>query len=1238
MAPSVTGVEAIEVNGNLLGRVYSIAPDGYIVVPALKELPPVFAHSETGHLDLAAGGGIPQLVRDLLHNRAMRIIGIRGSLDEPRPTPGQALFDQTAHEAWDLYAIDQAEFDQSLTEGGDIDPLTEVGPLLTTLWDQGPPYNDYCPMGDGGRCVAGCVATAAAQIMRYHRCPNNGIGSHSYTWDGDQSCGGDVGGGTLSATFSDAYDWGFMPDDCSGGCSAEQEAALAELCYEVGVAFEMDYGVCGSGCATSYATTVYPTYFGYDSSIDKEDRSAHTAGSWFNIIKNQVNADQPMQYSTIGHSIVIDGWRDTGGTDQYHINYGWGNSTRTGWFAIDDIPGYPDASDDYLIRNIIPQCTVNQAPVADCRNITVSANASCVAHASVDDGSYDPEGQPVTTWQVPPGPYSLGDTPVTLYVQDDIGWITHCMGMVTVEDNTPPLVTCPANDITVEAVANCACPSSDAQLAGWFGSGSATDNCSSPALGHDAPASFPMGTTAVTWTATDPAGNSSTCSRDVTVVDTTPPALTCPASAVTVEATDHCGCPLTDTQLVSWFGQVSATDNCPPYTILSDAPACFPLGTTTVTFTATDAAGNASQCSQDVTVEDTTPPEMTCAPDYNAPCGDPIVFTDPVVTDIGDPNPTVIIVSTTTVEGPGPAEHTHTRTWRATDASGNSSECSQSVLEESCENDFIYLDIPDDIVVNPGDDIQIPVTAMDLTSWGVMAFNMRICWCELPEGLLEFEDCSIGPVMNASNWMYMACNECTDNCVSVAAAGPAPLVGEGVLFYLNFHVSQNAKPCMCCKIEFDEVNMYDPEIPLLVQWDDGEVCVEYCRVSGCVNYWKCCVDDCGQPYYAHALEGAEVSLVRTCDTHGMATMYTGSGGCYDFDCLEPLGPDCYFTVDVDYCNHLDCINAFDAALILHHLTCSEGLDDCVFDSNGATVRPQMVAADVTCSNGITSYDATLILQRSVGLAFAFPCPAPWAFFPVGPGGSRVDVCPGLVDWIGVYKGDVDGCFRCVVPPPAGDAVTVALGAPTDLGDRIEVPIVVQGAYDILSGEYDLTFDSSDLGVNTVTPTGLAAGSLSAYNATDGTLKIAMAAGQSYGGDGEVATITFDKVDPGADLSSVELTDVLFNNGEPPAVIGGTAGVDVQPATTTLKPAVPNPFTNRTVIGYHLAVPAGVTLEIYSVTGQLVRTLVDGQVGQGDHQAVWDGKDSAGQTASRGVYFCRMETGGFTTTQKIVLIK
>ena len=154
--------------------------------------------------------------------------------------------------------------------------------------------------------------------------------------------------------------------------------ATARLCSDVGIAFEMDYGRCGSGAWTNYATTVFPSYFYYDYSIDREDRYGYTPLNWFNLVKNEITAGRPMQYRIYTHSIVCDGWRDIDGNKQYHFNYGWDDS-HNAWYALDNLHcpwSGCGLDEEYMIRNIFPKPDAdNDGVLNDEDNCALLANA-----------------------------------------------------------------------------------------------------------------------------------------------------------------------------------------------------------------------------------------------------------------------------------------------------------------------------------------------------------------------------------------------------------------------------------------------------------------------------------------------------------------------------------------------------------------------------------------------------------------------------------------------------------------------------------------------------------------------------------------------------------------------------------------------------------------------------------------------------------------------------------------------
>jgi Peptidase C10 family/Dockerin type I domain len=343
----------------LLARYYSIEPSGFVVIPVLKEMNPIKAYSDISILDDKQTGGFLLMLKEMLSRRMELYENKFGSLDASQPADGEAIFGRSHRAEWDRLTLDSKTFAAQLSL--DKSSRESAGPLLTSSWHQRAPYSNLCPMGDGGRCVVGCVATATAQIMNFWQWPASGVGDHSYWWDGDNSCEGSTPGQTLYADFSDEYDWDNMIDSCDDGCGAADSAALAHLNYEVGVAFDMIYGACGSGTYTSMATQVFPGYFKYSIDITRVDRYNYNLEEWYNLIKVEIDNSRPIQYRIRSHSIVCDGYRDQSGQYEYHMNYGWGGSFTT-WFVLDSLYCYwvePDsicpADEELMITNIKPQ-------------------------------------------------------------------------------------------------------------------------------------------------------------------------------------------------------------------------------------------------------------------------------------------------------------------------------------------------------------------------------------------------------------------------------------------------------------------------------------------------------------------------------------------------------------------------------------------------------------------------------------------------------------------------------------------------------------------------------------------------------------------------------------------------------------------------------------------------------------------------------------------------------------------
>jgi len=265
----------------------------------------------------------------------------------------------------------------------------------------------------------------------------------------------------------------------------------------------------------------------------------------------------------------------------------------------------------------------NQPPVAYAGdNQTVEGTSPSGAPVVLDgSGSSDPDNDPLTynwTWTDgsatgvnPTVTLPLGSREITLTVDDGKGGIATAKVVVTVVDTTPPTITVPlvVTASTGSGATTCSAFVGEQML----GPASAQDNCDGtvPVTRSGVPGGnlFPVGTTEVTYTATDAHGNTAKATQKVTVKDNTPPTITAPpaVTAYTGPGAITCGAVVND------LGQATASDNCLVASVTpSGVPAgnFFPVGTTVVKYTATDAAGNTATATQDVTVIDNTPPTI----------------------------------------------------------------------------------------------------------------------------------------------------------------------------------------------------------------------------------------------------------------------------------------------------------------------------------------------------------------------------------------------------------------------------------------------------------------------------------------------------------------------------------------------------------------------------------------------------------------------------------------------------
>lgn len=192
--------------------------------------------------------------------------------------------------------------------------------MVTAQWGQYAPYNEFCPTAAGRKMDTGCVATAMAQIMYYHKHPQKGTGSHSYVWNKQ----------TLSADFGKTnYHIDKLKDFYNGDATSESDRKLiGTLLYHCGVSVNMNY-LRGGGGDADIDGYPFSAYFGYSDSyywINPEDYNDEE--SLMAKIYDELSHGRPLLAGGVnshyGHAYVCDGY-DTG--DYLHYNLGWeGNS------------------------------------------------------------------------------------------------------------------------------------------------------------------------------------------------------------------------------------------------------------------------------------------------------------------------------------------------------------------------------------------------------------------------------------------------------------------------------------------------------------------------------------------------------------------------------------------------------------------------------------------------------------------------------------------------------------------------------------------------------------------------------------------------------------------------------------------------------------------------------------------------------------------------------------------------
>ena len=354
-------------NGEPCAFVFNAGNNGFVIVAASDNVRPILGYSQNGPFDAS------------------------------NPYNG-AMFMLETYKNSITYAIENniaatpeiAEEWESLRTYGRLPGKNrgKVEPLVWTRWNQNSHYNLYAPhlpananpthvnQAPGGRCYAGCVATAMGQVMRYWAHPIQGEGSHSYNCVGYGPTYYQYG--VQTANFgATTYQWDLMPRTLSGA-SQEQIEAVALLLYHCGVATDMTFDWDGSGTYSDIVPGAMSAYFDYDY-CQKLSRSSYSLTNWIQKLKDEFDLGRPVYYSgqssSGGHAFVADGYDEN---DLIHFNFGWSGSDDD-YYVVDAIDY---ASQAAAIFNYVPSA-VYQNTAQSPTNFSIAKTSDVAQEATL---------------------------------------------------------------------------------------------------------------------------------------------------------------------------------------------------------------------------------------------------------------------------------------------------------------------------------------------------------------------------------------------------------------------------------------------------------------------------------------------------------------------------------------------------------------------------------------------------------------------------------------------------------------------------------------------------------------------------------------------------------------------------------------------------------------------------------------------------------------------------------------
>lgn len=293
--------------------------EGFVIVSGDDRTPAVLGYSDKGSFDMDR---LPSNVAAWLEGYADQIRYLRKKASAEPTAPVSVRSDAP------LMTMTRAPWAVKK------EPRPAISPMITSKWDQFSPFNDLCPVVDGQHCVTGCIATALAQIMYYHKWPQAATTEiPGYTVKGKS-----VSYPGLPAT---TFNWAAMTDNPASGTPAGD--AVAKLMQYCAFGCQADFGINNTSIYNNEPENALKNYFHYGAGVKYVERQTYSNENWESLIYTELEANRPVLYTgqsyvaeldgNVGHAFVVHGYDGNG---YYAVNWGWGQSVdQDGYYLLD---------------------------------------------------------------------------------------------------------------------------------------------------------------------------------------------------------------------------------------------------------------------------------------------------------------------------------------------------------------------------------------------------------------------------------------------------------------------------------------------------------------------------------------------------------------------------------------------------------------------------------------------------------------------------------------------------------------------------------------------------------------------------------------------------------------------------------------------------------------------------------------------------------------------------------------